>query len=59
MNFNDWVWAVVWLLATAPILIAVAYLIVRAASLAHFRTKLEYLRSMLKELGKGEHNGQT
>lgn len=32
-----------------------AYVIARAASLAHFKTKLEYYRSMFRE---GERNGR-
>ena len=39
-------------------LVVLAYVIVRAASFAHFRTKLEYLRSVLKELHGGRQNGQ-
>ena len=38
-------------------LIVFAYLLVRAASFAYFRTKIEYLRQMMKEL-KGEENGK-
>lgn len=37
--------------------IVVAYLVVRAASFAYFRTKLEYLRSVFKEI-RG-HNGSN
>jgi hypothetical protein len=38
--------------------LVLVYLIVRAASLAHFKTKLEYLRSTMKEI-KGEINDGT
>jgi len=38
-------------------LIVLAYAIVRSASFAYFRTKLEYLRSVLKHLDGGQ-NGQ-
>lgn len=38
-------------------LIVLAYAIVRSASFAYFRTKLEYLRSVLKQLDGG-HNGE-
>lgn len=56
MTFTDWLWGVVWIVAAFPVLIVMAYVIVRVAAFAHFRTKLEYLRSALKELGKGEHS---
>ena len=42
-----------WLL----VLIVFAYLIVRAGSFAYFRTKMEYLRQMIKEM-RGEENGK-
>jgi hypothetical protein len=34
------------------LLVPAAYLIGRAFSIGHFKTKLEYLRSMIKELEK-------
>lgn len=34
-------------------IIIFAYVVVRAGSFAYFRTKLEYLRSVLKEINKG------
>ena len=37
--------------------IILAYAIVRSASFAYFRTKLEYLRSVLKQLDGGR-NGE-
>ena len=37
-------------LMSAFLLVGFIYVAVRAASFAHFRTKLEYLRSVLKEL---------
>ena len=44
-------------LAIAGLLVFFAYVIVRTASFAYFRTKLEYLRSVLKELHGGERDG--
>lgn len=38
--------------------LVLVYVLVRAASFAHFRTKLEYFRQMLKELEKGDSNGK-
>lgn len=38
-------------------IIVLAYAVVRSASFAYFRTKLEYLRSVLKQVN-GEHNGK-
>jgi len=38
--------------------IAFAYVIVRVASFAHFRTKLEYWRSYMKEFNGGKDNGK-
>ena len=35
--------------------IVLAYAIVRSASFAYFRTKLEYLRSVLKQLDGGSN----
>ena len=43
-------------LMSAALLIGFIYVAVRAASFAHFRTKLEYLRSVLKELRRGSNN---
>ena len=40
------------------LLIIVAYAVVRVASFAHFRTRLEYLRGVLKELHGGRRNGE-
>jgi hypothetical protein len=37
----------------ALFLVLLSYVISRAASFAHFRTRLEYLRSVLKELNGG------
>jgi hypothetical protein len=37
------------------LLVVIAYATSRAASIAHFRTKLEYFRSVLKE---GTHRGE-
>lgn len=37
----------------APVLAAAAYLVIRAGSIAYFRTKLVYLRTMMKELKGG------
>ena len=40
-------------LAGAALLVILAYAVSRAASFAHFRTKLEYLRSVLREINRG------
>lgn len=40
------------------LLIIVAYAVVRVASFAHFRTRLEYLRSVLREIHGGRRNGE-
>jgi hypothetical protein len=40
-------------LAGAVLLVILAYAVTRAASFAHFRTKLEYLRSVLREINRG------
>ena len=46
-------------LAGAMLLVILAYAVSRAASFAHFRTKLEYLRSVLREINRGGGpNGQ-
>lgn len=37
-------------------LVAVVYAAVRGASVAYFRTKLEYLRTSLKEKSKGDNS---
>ena len=42
----------------ALLALVVVYVLVRAASFAHFRTKLEYFRQMIKELDKGDPNGK-
>ena len=39
----------------AIFLVLVAYAVSRAVSFAHFRTRLEYLRSVLKELNGGNN----
>lgn len=44
------------LLFWAIVLVAFAYVLVRVASHAYFRTKLEHLRSVLRELRKGDNN---
>lgn len=49
---------IIGLLILAPIVVAIAYAVVRAASFAHFRTKLEYLRTMMKEVGGDQQNGK-
>ncbi len=40
-------------LIAGVLFILFAYTVVRAGSFAYFRTKLEYLRSVLKEINKG------
>ena len=40
-------------LAGAVLLVILAYAVTRAASFAHFRTKLEYLRNVLREINRG------
>jgi hypothetical protein len=42
-----------WVLVCSPFFIIVmAYGVGRAFAIGHFKTKLEYLRSMIKELGE-------
>ena len=54
-----WLWSnLVELLLVLFLLVLVAYVVVRVASFAHFRTKLEYVRRLLREL-KGEENGES
>jgi hypothetical protein len=43
-----------WVFILGVVTVILAYAVVRAASFAHFRTKLEYLRSVLKELRGGK-----
>jgi hypothetical protein len=43
--------------ALAALVIVGAYVLLRAASVAYFRTKLEHFRSVMKEL-RGEHHGE-
>ncbi len=49
--------SLLWLLA-AFLGIGAIYLVVRVVSVAYFRTKLEHLRSVLRELNGGRHNGE-
>lgn len=49
MNVVDW-------LLMAVLAIAFAYVLVRAASFAFFRTRLEHFRSVLRELRKDDNN---
>jgi hypothetical protein len=52
MNAMSWEW---WLLI-AFALVVLSYAMSRAASLAYYRTKLEYFRSVMKhEEGDGRH----
>lgn len=39
-------------------IVLLVYVCVRAASVAHFRTRLEHLRNVLKEMNKGEDHGK-
>lgn len=48
MNALSW-------LAGAILVIMFAYVFVRSVSFAYFRTRLEYLRSALRELRKDDH----
>lgn len=45
-------------LAGAILLVILAYVLVRVASYAFFRTRLEYMRSVLRELNGGHKNGK-
>lgn len=40
----------------AVLAVMFSYVAVRAASFAYFRTRLEYVRSLLRELGKDDRN---
>lgn len=53
---NNVLWVLIWLGVMGPVVVLIIYYSVRVASLAHFRTRLEYLRSAMREL-KGEVNG--
>jgi hypothetical protein len=57
MTSHDFTRIVMWLIVLSPLLVALAYLIVRAASWAYFRTKLEHFRTTMKEL-KGGTDGE-
>jgi hypothetical protein len=48
----------VWALYALAIFIFL-YAVARGMSFAYFRTKLEYLRAAMKELKKGEHDGEV
>ena len=50
----DWLGWIVWGL----ILCVTSYGVTRAASLAHFRTKLEYMRELMIEAAKENGNGR-
>jgi hypothetical protein len=59
VGIDFWTWVpqlqlFLWLI----LLVVFAYLIVRAGSFAYFRTKMEYLRQMLKEMRR-EENGES
>ena len=56
MEISLWQWLGFFLLLF--LLIFWAYAVVRAGSFAYFRTKLEYIRQMMKEM-KGEENGES
>lgn len=47
---------VIWYALTAVFIVAVCYAGSRAASVAYFRTKLEYIRSVIRE--GSERNGK-
>jgi hypothetical protein len=51
----DWVGWIFWGL----ILCVTSYGVTRAASLAHFRTKLEYMRELMTEATKETENGPS
>ena len=53
MFFGSAFWTSMSWLAGAVLLVIFAYVISRVVSFAHFRTKLEYLRNVLKELNRG------
>jgi len=44
---------------SGTLVLATTYVVVRVASVAHFRTKLEYFRDMLKAIdAEGDANGK-
>lgn len=45
-------------IAGAALLVVFAYIFTRVVSYAFFRTRLEHLRSTLKELNGGHKNGE-
>jgi hypothetical protein len=48
-------WPSIWIMITVALVIS-AYAATRAGSIAYFRTKLEYMRSVMREGAR--HNGQ-
>lgn len=56
MNMNFiWTWLFL-VVITAPTVITVVYLAARAGAFAYFRTKREYMQTVLKDFENGEHD---